>query len=224
VCSTCALFKTRATYCSNLAVRCRLPTVWSLKESALDTPDHLFNQLAPVSLVSLQGQVAFITDRGRDAHCRAPRPDPSTRNSRTRLPPWVLDGEAVIGPRVKDSRCRQPGRGDFRHPLPCQLILLPSTPQRASSQVRKPRQGNGSGSPYDTARAERCLLDHGHPFVRPPEKCLLSGAESTRQSREAAPRKRHRPDSGVIDSGVTDPWPFARRLPGFSAPRRSRLV
>src|SRR5882724_8594103 len=47
--------------------------------------------------------------RGRDAHSllSAPRTEPYVRLSRIRLPPWVFDGEAVLGPWVKDARRRE---------------------------------------------------------------------------------------------------------------------
>jgi hypothetical protein len=38
----------------------------------------------------------------------ATRTDPGERHSRTGLPPRVINGEALIGPRVKDARERQP--------------------------------------------------------------------------------------------------------------------
>src|SRR6185369_16399656 len=46
---------------------------------------------------------------------------------RTRLPPWVLDDEALLRIRVKDAGRRQPPCGNLRHSLPlrCCFIALP---------------------------------------------------------------------------------------------------
>ena len=87
------------------------------------------NDAAAICEAASHPQMHFVTPKtmiavGTPIAGRPPRTDPSMRNSRTRLPPWVLDDEAIIGPGVKDSRCGQPGRGDFRHPLPRQVILL----------------------------------------------------------------------------------------------------
>src|SRR6266481_7652766 len=38
----------------------------------------------------------------------ATRTEPDVRHSRIRLPPWMLDGEALVGPRVKDARLWTP--------------------------------------------------------------------------------------------------------------------
>jgi hypothetical protein len=57
-------------------------------------------------------------DRGRDTgYPMPPGTDPSVRNSRTGLPPWVSNGEALVRPRMKDSGFREPGVGDLRDPL-----------------------------------------------------------------------------------------------------------
>src|ERR1700730_14497960 len=49
-------------------------------------PDHTLGQTEKHSARSAVGPV--ITDR--------PRPDPCVQNSRTRLPPWVSDGELAV--------------------------------------------------------------------------------------------------------------------------------
>jgi hypothetical protein len=36
----------------------------------------------------------------------------------------VFDGEALIGPGVKDTRRGKPAVGQFRHPIPREAVLL----------------------------------------------------------------------------------------------------
>jgi hypothetical protein len=60
-----------------------------------------------------------------------PRPNPCERDSRTRLPPWVHDGEALVRVWMKDSRLREPVGGQPVHPLPREAVLLATPPQRA---------------------------------------------------------------------------------------------
>jgi tetratricopeptide (TPR) repeat protein len=50
--------------------------------------------------------------------------DPDEPNSSIRLLPWVFDGEALIGPGMKDARGGKPVVGQFRHPIPCEAVLL----------------------------------------------------------------------------------------------------
>lgn len=52
-----------------------------------------------------------------------PRTDPGVPNSGTGLLPRVFDGEALIRPRMKDSRGRKPGIGDSSHLLPRHGVL-----------------------------------------------------------------------------------------------------
>jgi hypothetical protein len=66
-----------------------------------------------------------------------PRTQPDMRLSRIRLPPWVFDGEALIGPRVLDARTREPLSGQLRHVRPRLAIFLAATPKRA-----QPESGN----------------------------------------------------------------------------------
>src|SRR3982074_1267564 len=61
----------------------------------------------------------------------APRPNPCRRDSRTRLPPWVHDGETLVRIRMKDSRLREPVGGQPVHPLPREAVLLATPPQRS---------------------------------------------------------------------------------------------
>jgi hypothetical protein len=60
----------------------------------------------------------------------APRSDPCGRDSRTRLPPWVHDGEAPVRIRMKDSRLRKPVGGETVHPPPRETVLLAAPTQR----------------------------------------------------------------------------------------------
>src|SRR5262249_43276819 len=48
----------------------------------------------------------------------SPHPSPSRRNARTRLLPWVHDGEALVRIRVKDTRLGEPVGGQSLHSLP----------------------------------------------------------------------------------------------------------
>src|SRR5271155_6041313 len=56
---------------------------------------------------------------GRDAHCCAPpRSDPSKPDLGTRLPPWVFDVKALVGPRMQDAAAWEPVVNEAQHPLP----------------------------------------------------------------------------------------------------------
>jgi len=73
-----------------------------------------------------------LPNRGRNARCRAPpRTDPYVRHSRIRLLPRVGDGEANIGPRMKDARRRQPRRHEPSDAAPRHRGLLTAPPKRA---------------------------------------------------------------------------------------------
>src|SRR3984893_15514965 len=60
-----------------------------------------------------------------------PRPDPCGRDSRTRLQPWVCDGETLVRIRMKDFWFGNPVGGQPVHPLPREAILL-ATPACAT--------------------------------------------------------------------------------------------
>ena len=60
----------------------------------------------------------------------APRTEPYERLSRIRLPPWVLDGEALVWPWVQDTRLGEPIGGEFVDPLPCRRVPLAATHER----------------------------------------------------------------------------------------------
>ena len=64
-----------------------------------------------------------------------PRTDPDEPNSSIRLLPWVFDGEALIGPGMKDPRSRKPVVGQFRHPIPREAVLLAAAPERSTPEV-----------------------------------------------------------------------------------------
>ena len=64
-----------------------------------------------------------------------PRTDPDELNSSIRLLPWVFDGEALIGPGMKDARSGKPVIGQFRHPIPREAVLLAAAPERSTPEV-----------------------------------------------------------------------------------------
>src|SRR5207245_1726646 len=66
---------------------------------------------------------------------RTPRTDPGVRNSRTGLPPWVTDGEALAGPRVSDAGSGEPAIFQYGHPLPVRRVLLAAPAKRAPPEV-----------------------------------------------------------------------------------------
>src|SRR6202047_2609614 len=70
---------------------------------------------------SAEGTV--ITDR--------PPPRSGGRDSRTRLQPWVCDGETLVRIRMKDLRFGNPVGAQPVHPLPREAILLATPAQRA---------------------------------------------------------------------------------------------
>src|SRR5262249_36624053 len=45
------------------------------------------------------------------------------------------DGEALIGPGMKDARSGKPVVGQFRHPIPREAVLLAAAPQRSTPEV-----------------------------------------------------------------------------------------
>jgi hypothetical protein len=58
----------------------------------------------------------------------ATRTDPYEPNSGIRLPPWVSNGEAILWPRMKDSRLREPVVGQPLDPLPGRPVFLAPLP------------------------------------------------------------------------------------------------
>jgi hypothetical protein len=57
-------------------------------------------------------------------------------DSGIRLPPWVIDGKALIGPWMKDSGLREPGVSDPRDPFPSHAVLLAAAAKRALPEDR----------------------------------------------------------------------------------------
>ena len=47
----------------------------------------------------------------------------------------MSDGKALVEPRMKDARLREPGVGDLPDPFPRHAILLAAPPKRASPAV-----------------------------------------------------------------------------------------
>src|SRR4029077_13760381 len=74
-----------------------------------------------------------------------PRTEPDVRHSRIRLPPWMFDGAALVGPRVKDAGLWQPLVREPVDPVPPCAVLLAAPRQRAHPKhhdmVPKRRQG-----------------------------------------------------------------------------------
>src|SRR5271165_647625 len=62
-------------------------------------------------------------------------PDPYGRLSRIRLPPWMLDGEALVRPGVEEARFGEPMIGELPDPLPGHAVLLAAPPERAPPEV-----------------------------------------------------------------------------------------
>src|SRR4029077_17109161 len=64
-----------------------------------------------------------------------PRTDPGVRDSRTGLPPWVVDGEAFARPRMKDTGLTQELPGKLSYPFPCRSVLLTAALERSSPKI-----------------------------------------------------------------------------------------
>ena len=64
-----------------------------------------------------------------------PRTDPDEPDSSIRLLPWVFDGEALIGPGMKNTRRGKPAVDQFRHSVPREAVLLAAPPQRSTPEV-----------------------------------------------------------------------------------------
>src|SRR5215831_13703329 len=100
-------------------------------------------------------------------------PDPDEPNSSIRLLPWVFDGEALIGPGMKDAWRGKPVVGQFRHPIPREAVLLAAAPERSTPEVghvmpeRRERptlsrlNGWPARSPADASPTSSRMLAHG---------------------------------------------------------------
>src|SRR5262245_20374567 len=74
--------------------------------------------------------------RGRDAHCwTPPAQNPDKPDSSIRLLPRVFNGEAPVGPWMKDARRGKPVGDQLRHSLPCEAVFLAAPPKRAAPEV-----------------------------------------------------------------------------------------
>ena len=77
--------------------------------------------------------LAGLSPAGMAASLAAP--DPDEPDSSIRLLPRECDGEAPLGPGMKDTRRREAGVGQACHTRPCEAVLLAATPERSSPEV-----------------------------------------------------------------------------------------
>jgi hypothetical protein len=86
-----------------------------------------------------------LVDCGRDARYWAPPHRTGRGHSRIRLPPWMFDGGAPVGPRVKDAWLWQPLVREPVDPIPPCAVLLTAPRQHAHPEhhdvVPEGRQG-----------------------------------------------------------------------------------
>src|SRR5258705_3386559 len=66
----------------------------------------------------------------------ATRTEPYVRLSRIRLPPWVVDSEAVAWPGMKDAGIQEPIIGQLLNPCPREAIPLTASPERPPPEAR----------------------------------------------------------------------------------------
>jgi len=57
----------------------------------------------------------------------------------TRLPPRVFDGEALLGPRMKDAGPGEKVIRQLRDPSPGRAVFLTAPPERAAPEVDDPK-------------------------------------------------------------------------------------
>src|SRR6516164_11283739 len=74
-------------------------------------------------------------DRRWEAHCWTPPARIRTSPIRASAPTLGVDGEALIGPGMKDARSGKPVVGQFRHPIPREAVLLGAAPERSTPEV-----------------------------------------------------------------------------------------
>src|ERR1700704_3069065 len=77
-----------------------------------------------------------------------PRTDPDRPDSSIRLLPRVFDGEALIGPGMKHTRCGKPAVGQFRHPIPREAVLLAAPPKPFDARGRPRNAGTPRAPDY----------------------------------------------------------------------------
>src|SRR6266540_6052599 len=68
--------------------------------------------------------LAGLSPAGMAASLAAP--DPCEPDSGTRLPPWVIDGEALAGPGMKDVRFREPLVDQLLYSFPREAVFVPT--------------------------------------------------------------------------------------------------
>jgi hypothetical protein len=80
----------------------------------------------------------------------------------------VFDGEALIGPGMKDARSGKPVVGQFRHPIPREAVLLAAAPERPTPIAHRV-QVDGPKRAVDRAEALDRLfcLDQVAPVPSP---------------------------------------------------------
>src|SRR6266487_7055805 len=79
-----------------------------------------------------------------------PRTDPCEPDSGTRLPPWVIDGEALAGPGMEDKRFREPLVDQLLYSFPREAVPLAAPPEHA-----KPEMGDVVTEPCKCATIRR---------------------------------------------------------------------
>src|SRR5262245_19665810 len=62
-------------------------------------------------------------------------PDPCEPDSGTRLPPWVIDGEALAGPGMEDMRFRKPLVDQLLYSFPREAVPLAAPPEHAKPEM-----------------------------------------------------------------------------------------
>jgi hypothetical protein len=79
----------------------------------------------------------------------ATRTEPDVRLSRIRLPPWLFDGEALVGPGVEDAGFGEPVVGERPDLLPGHSVFLAAPPP--PPRLDQSRSVLGAGQPTDGA-------------------------------------------------------------------------
>src|SRR5271165_2825980 len=98
-------------------------------------------------------------------------PDPYGRLSRIRLPPWMLDGEALVRPGVEEARFGEPMIGELPDPLPGHAVLLAAPPERAPPEVRDVAAEGREGAAVGRRRASLVAAPKNAPAGRPKPLC-----------------------------------------------------
>ena len=117
---------------------------WRLPLAGLVAFSHLqFSQI--------RGRQPYLIDRSRDAPLLGtPHTDPCEPDSGTRLPRWVIDGEALAGPGMEDMRFREPLVDQLLYSFPREAVPLAAPPEQA-----KPEMGDVVTEPCKCATIRR---------------------------------------------------------------------